>query len=301
MLLEGDLKTAPTILITGATGQVGQALAKTMTTLGRVVALKRSDLNLTDVDAIATCLKKRKPDVILNAAAYTAVDRAEDEKDVAFAINAKAPEKMAEIAKELGSVFVHYSTDYVFAGLANRAYREDEVCAPLNVYGQSKEEGERLIAKVGGRFLILRTSWVYSAVGTNFLRTMLRLAKERKELSVVDDQRGSPTSANSLALATSQIVAQILSPACQGNGKSWAGLYHLTASGETTWFGFAQKIFEKAGSVIELRRMATRDYVSKAQRPLYSVLDQTKIQNQFGIFMPDWQESLQGVMSELGF
>ncbi|HEX6266246.1 MAG TPA: dTDP-4-dehydrorhamnose reductase, partial [Burkholderiales bacterium] len=224
------------ILLVGRNGQVGRELAQALAPLGEVNAPSRAQLDLTDADRIAAVVRGASPEVIVNAAAYTAVDRAESEPDAAFSVNASAPRLLAEEAARLGALLVHYSTDYVFDGEKAGPYAEDDTPRPLNVYGASKLAGERAIAAAGCRHLILRTSWVYGPHGSNFMRTILRAARERPELRVVDDQWGAPTSSTALARATARLLPS-----------HPEGLYHITAAGKTTWYGFARAIVARAG------------------------------------------------------
>ena len=227
----------PRILVTGAQGQVGFELARLLPACGEVVALDRAGLDLADPDALVARVRAVAPDLIVNAGAYTAVDLAETERASAFAVNARAPQILAEEARRIGALLIHYSTDYVFDGMAGVPYREDAPVAPLNVYGASKLAGEQAIAAAGAHALTLRTSWVYGLRGRNFLVTIRRLAAERPELRIVADQTGTPNWAVALATATADLVAQGL-PAL----KERAGLYHFSATGATTWHGFAQAI-----------------------------------------------------------
>jgi len=258
-----------------------------------LTALDRAACDLSDPDAVHAAIARAKPQVIVNAAAWTAVDRAEAEPDACHRINAGAPEAMAAAARDSGALLVHYSTDYVFDGSARQPYREDDPVGPLGAYGHSKLAGEQAITASGCAAVILRTSWVYGLTGQNFLRTMLRLAGEREEIGVVDDQQGSPTWSRSLARATLQLLDR---HAC--DPASWpgvSGLYHATASGSTTWFGFASAIFEQAPGLARrprLRPLATADYPLPAPRPAWSVLDCGRLQARFGITLPGWREAL---------
>jgi dTDP-4-dehydrorhamnose reductase len=274
------------ILLTGASGQVGGELAALLAAQADVAAPDRAALDLTSPDAIVAAVRAAAPDIVINAAAYTAVDLAERERDLAFAVNARAPQVLAEEAKRSGALLVHYSTDYVFDGGADAPYHEDSPTAPLNVYGESKLEGERAIAATGGAALVLRTSWVYGLRGRNFLTTMQRLARERDELRVVDDQAGAPNWSRELARATARIVA---------NGRHVVaerrGLYHLTARGATTWYGFARAILADVPRV-RIVPITTAEYPTPASRPAWSVLDTARFERTFGFALPDWQVSL---------
>ena len=276
----------PRILVTGAQGQVGFELARLLPLHGDVIALDRSGLDLADPDAIQAAVRAVAPDLIVNAGAYTAVDAAEKERDAAFAVNARAPQILAEEARRSGALLIHYSTDYVFDGSARTPYREDAPVAPLNVYGESKLAGEQAVAAVGAHALTLRTSWVYGLRGRNFLVTIRRLASERPELRIVADQTGTPNWAVALAKATGTLVAQGL-PAL----KARAGLYHFSAAGATTWHGFAQAIVGEVVSPV-VRPITTAEFPTPARRPAYGVLDVSLFQDTFNFGLPAWQESL---------
>jgi dTDP-4-dehydrorhamnose reductase len=273
------------ILLTGADGQVGWELRRTLAPLGEVRALGRADLDLADVDRVRAVVRDGNPDAIVNAAAYTAVDKAESERAAAFAVNAVAPGVLAEEAKRNGALLVHYSTDYVFDGTKPSPYVEEDAPNPINVYGASKLAGEQAIATSGCRHLILRTSWVYGSRGRNFPLTMLRLARERPELRVVDDQVGAPTSSPAIARAT----AQLLRPGAHG-------LYHLSAGGKTTWCGFARAILARAGIATPVLAIHTADYPTPARRPLNSRLDCSRLRADFGIELPTWEAQLAEVI-----
>jgi dTDP-4-dehydrorhamnose reductase len=252
-----------------------------------VVAFGRAELNLADPPAIRGTVRTVAPDVIVNAAAYTAVDKAETDSELAFAVNGAAPGVLAEEARSLRALLVHYSTDYVFDGCKDSPYTEEDAAAPLNVYGASKLEGERAVSAAGGAYLILRTSWVYAPRGRNFLLTMLRLAGERTELRVVDDQIGAPTSARAIAEATARIL---------GMGKEANGLFHLSAGGSTSWFGFARAIIAategRRAKSPKLIPISTAEYGAPAARPRNSVLSNEKFRRAFGFELPSWQDQL---------
>jgi dTDP-4-dehydrorhamnose reductase len=291
------------ILLTGVTGQVGWELQRTLMTLGEVIPVGRSvshpslQMDLAQVDSIRRTIREIKPNLIINPAAYTAVDKAETEPELAMAINGIAPGAIAEEAKRIGAAVIHYSTDYVFDGTKNTAYTEEDQPNPQNIYGKTKLAGEQAIASVGVPHLILRTSWVYSLRGKNFLLTMLRLAQEREEIRVVDDQIGAPTWSRMIAEATAQIISQApenISDFLANKG----GLYHLTASGQTSWYGFAQAIFGygEGKSDRKLQRLiaiTSKEYPTPASRPAYSLLDSQKLSHKFGLVLPDWQKSLE--------
>ena len=258
-----------------------------------LTALDRSACDLSDAEAVHAAIAQAKPQVIVNAAAWTAVDRAETEPDACHRINAEAPAAMAAAARDSGALLVHYSTDYVFDGRARQPYREDDPVAPLGAYGRSKLDGERAIAASGCAAVVLRTSWVYGMTGQNFLRTMLRLAAEREEIGVVDDQEGSPTWSRSIARATLDLLDRHASDAASWDGLS--GLYHATAGGSTTWFGFASAIFELAPNLARrprLRPLTTADYPLPAPRPAWSVLDCSRLASRTSVTLPDWHDAL---------
>lgn len=294
---------SPRVLILGAAGQVGVELQRSFAGFGSVVAVDREAFDLADPNETRALIRREKPDVILNAAAYTAVDRAESEPEVAMAINGHAPRTLAEEAQRANALLVHYSTDYVFDGTKREPWLETDKPNPLSTYGTSKLAGERAIQGVGGRYLIFRTSWVYGPHGRNFLQTMLRLAGERDRLSIVDDQIGSPTTSNELARATRTIVEGVLSEK-YGSMHEWAGLYHMTCSDAVTWFGFAQAIFARAPSNLnvqlpELISIKTEEFPTAARRPLYSVLSNQKLFDRFGVRLANWQKALDQVFSAL--
>jgi dTDP-4-dehydrorhamnose reductase len=280
------------ILLLGKNGQVGWELARALAPLGEVTALGRAELDLADVPRLIATVRALQPEVIVNAAAYTAVDKAESEQDAAFAVNATAPRVLAEEAKRSGALLVHFSTDYVFDGAKATPYVEEDPTNPLNVYGASKLAGERAIPAAGCRHLILRTSWVYGPRGANFMLTMLRLARERPQLRVVDDQVGAPTSSRAIADATAAVLVRAMaSPGLEG-------LYHLTASGETSWCGFARAILARAGIEIPVVPIPTEQYPTPARRPRNSRLDCARLRAAFGVTLAPWQESLAEAMRE---
>jgi dTDP-4-dehydrorhamnose reductase len=288
-----------TILLTGASGQVGWELRSTLAPLGRVIAADRDQLDLADTTAIRQTIRAAAPTVIVNAAAYTAVDKAENEHALAMQVNAIAPGVMAEEAGRVGALLVHYSTDYVFDGAKNSPYVEDDPPRPLSIYGQSKLEGERAVAATGCRHLILRTSWVYSTRRSNFVLTMLKLARERSELAVVSDQVGSPTSAKALAKSTAALLQSIAA------GNTATGLYHLSAAGSASRHELVRRMIELAresgggNTWAGLRTAKTADFPLPAARPPYSVLDNGKIRRDFGISMPSWDVQLREFLGEL--
>lgn len=295
-----------TILVTGASGQVGYELVRALAPLGHVVAPTSAEMNLADADGIRAMVRAVAPTVIVNAAAYTNVDRAEVDRECCFAINARAPGILAEEAQRVGAALVHYSTDYVFDGTKRIAYTEDDVPCPANVYGASKLAGEQAIRSVGGGYLILRTSWVYGARGSNFLRTIRRLARERSEIKVVSDQVGAPTWSRAIARTTASLLGKLL-----GRGETAAesvmlasGVYHLTADGSTSWYDFARVIVDdqRQRGEIPCERIipvTTSEYGAPAPRPLFSVLNNSKLRSRFDCAMPDWRALLKLVLQDV--
>lgn len=280
------------LMITGASGQVGHELRRSLQPLGPIAAFDRTRLDVTDADAIVAAVRRLKPAIIVNAAAYTAVDRAEDDAAIADAINARAPGILAEEAKRLGACLVHYSTDYVFDGRAARPYREGDATGPLNVYGRSKLAGETAVLAANPASIVLRCSWVYSTRGANFLPTMQRLGRERDEVRVVDDQIGCPTWARYIAEATALMLERCGFSAAALRERP--GLYHLAAGDSTSWCGFARAILAATPGCETVRVVAipSAEYPTKATRPAYSVLDTTRLRDAFGVFMPSWQSQL---------
>ncbi|AKM32026.1 dTDP-4-dehydrorhamnose reductase [Pandoraea faecigallinarum] len=284
------------ILLTGATGQVGWELARCLQGMGDVHAPGRNEMDLLDTDSVAKTLRDFAPDLIVNPAAYTAVDRAETDEAAAYQVNAVVPGIMAEEARRLGALVVHYSTDYVFDGTSATPYREDEPTNPQNAYGRTKLAGEAAIAASGANHLVLRTSWVYGTRGANFLLTVQRLARERDELRIVADQHGAPTWCRTIAELTSQVLARGLTETGV-DADFWrehGGLYHMTAAGQTTWHGFTEAILDltvpaKRPNVVAI---PTSAYPLPAKRPAYSVLDNGKLARRFGLRAPDWRDAL---------
>jgi len=295
-----------TVLVLGGNGQLGQELLRALMPLGEVVATTRSGqlpdgsqcevADFNQPDSLAALLDRLQPAGVVNAAAYTAVDRAEQEREAAFAANAVAPGVIARWCAAHDIPFVHYSTDYVFDGQGTTPYREDEPTSPLGVYGTSKRDGEDAVRAAGGRHLIFRTAWVYASHGANFLRTMLRVGAERDALRVVADQFGTPTPA--------ALIADVTALALQHSGRL-SGTWHLTASGQTSWHGFAEAIFAEAlaagvlNKVPQVEAIASSEYPTPAKRPACSVLDNHKLQQDLGISLPSWQDGLKRVIGEL--
>ena len=279
------------VLVCGHNGQVAQALKTQLAGLGEVHLLGRDQLDLAQPEALREPLRQLAPELIINAAAYTAVDQAESEPDTAFAINAQAPGVLAEEALRLGAPLIHYSTDYVFDGEKAAPYTEQDVPNPLGVYGRSKLAGEQAIAAVGGAHLILRTSWVYSLHGRNFLLTMQRLLQEKPQLRVVDDQIGAPTWASTIAISTRALIERWQA----GRAGAW-GTYHLTAQGQTSWFGFAQAIGEQLKArglpCAELLPIPSSEYPTPARRPANSRLDCSRLAREWDVTLPHWQQAL---------
>jgi dTDP-4-dehydrorhamnose reductase len=292
-----------TILLTGTSGQLGFELQQALKPLGVVIAPDRHALDLANPDQIRRIVREVKPDLIVNPAAYTAVDKAESEPQAAIAANGGAPGIFAEEAKRLGAVFIHYSTDYVFDGAKPEPYVEDDLCLPLNVYGATKLAGERAVEQVGGRYLVFRTSWVYGARGKNFMLTMLRLAQDRRELRVVADQVGAPTWTESIARGTVNILCNVIAEH-RTNADWWqahAGIYHMTAGGSTSWAEFAGAIFESAQLVEppHVVPITTDQYPTPAQRPRNSRLSNEKLMRTFGVQLPQWREALEQCIAGL--
>jgi dTDP-4-dehydrorhamnose reductase len=287
----------PKILIFGRVGQVGWELRHKLACLGQVSSVDFPEIDFSKPDTIRDAVRAAEPTVIVNAAAYTAVDKAEASPEPAWAINAIGPGVIAEEAKRLGALMVHYSTDYVYDGSKQGPWVETDKPNPLSVYGKTKLAGDEAIAAVGGDSLILRTSWVYGARGGNFLLTMLRLAKERPELRIVDDQTGSPTTSECLAQATADILSQVITPG--GGLAGRGGVYHLTSSGATTWFGFAKAFLSKQAVCPKLTPISASEYPLPAVRPVNSVLSCDRIAETFGIRMPSWELALDLVLETL--
>ena len=293
------------ILLLGKNGQVGWELQRSLAPLGEVLALDRHSApwcgDLSQPERLAQTVRDYRPDVIVNAAAHTAVDKAESEPELARCLNATAPEALAKAAAEVGAWLVHYSTDYVFNGQGDQPWQEGGATDPLSVYGQTKLEGEQAIAAAYAKHLIFRTSWVYAARGGNFAKTMLRLAGERERLTVIDDQHGAPTGADLIADVTAHAIRRVLQQ------QDLAGIYHLVAAGETTWHGYASHVIAKARlinpdlalKVNEIAPVSTASFPTAAQRPLNSRLSTHKLQQAFGLVLPPWQLGVDRMLAEI--
>ena len=283
------------ILLIGKEGQVGGELSTLLQPFGDLTIFGEDDLDLTQVDRIREKLREVQPHVIVNAAAYTAVDKSEEEPDLAMAVNGTAPGILAEEAKKLGAALIHYSTDYVFDGEKREPYTEEDSPNPMGVYGRTKLAGDRAIQSASLPHLIFRTSWVYGLKGKNFLLTMQRLAKEKDELKIVDDQVGAPTWCRTIAQTTANVLTQILpqsSPGDLSRFERTSGLYNLVCGGQTSWYGFAQAILKEGSDTTKLIPIPTSEYPTPAKRPLYSVLSTKKLKSSFGITPPDWDVTL---------
>jgi dTDP-4-dehydrorhamnose reductase len=291
------------IIVVGRNGQLAWELRRCLPVLGTVTAIGRPGIDLAEPDSIRRAIREYEPDVIVNAAAYTAVDQAEADTELAFRVNADAPALMAEEAKRARALFVTYSTDYVFDGRKESPYTELDPPNPLNTYAASKLAGDRAVEDVGGAYLILRTSWVYGPRGKNFLRTIMKLAVEREELRIVDDQVGAPTSSEDIAQATGQMIRQLAGQSRLQALGDRRGIYNLTSQGSVSWCGFARAIVEEMGRRgVKEKRLAkvvpisTRDYPIAAARPKNSMLSNEKISRTFGVVMPEWKVSLAKVV-----
>lgn len=294
----------PRILLTGGTGQIGWEIQRALAPLGQVLAPSSRELNLTDSTRLRDTVRQLRPRLIVNAAAYTAVDAAETDVDAAHALNAVAPGVLAEEAARLGAPIVHYSTDYVFDGRKATPYREDDAPNPLNVYGRTKLAGEIAVAAAGEQHLIFRTSWVYGLRGKNFLLTIRRLAAEREELRIVDDQWGAPTWCRAIAGATAEVLSRLLREDRFELSDAQSGLYHLTARGETTWCRFARAIIAtdptlSARRAVTVHAISTAEYPTPAMRPARSVLSSERLMRQFGTSVEGWDGQLEDCVSRV--
>ncbi|HEY4093150.1 MAG TPA: dTDP-4-dehydrorhamnose reductase [Luteibacter sp.] len=294
------------IVLLGGDGQLGWYLRASLAPLGTVTTVTRCGLNgdiacdLSDLSAVRATILAERPALVVNAAAYTAVDAAEDDLTAAETMNSLLPGALGEVCHRLGAAVIHYSTDYVFAGDSSRPYREDDATAPLNVYGRTKLAGEEALAASGADHLVLRTAWVYSLRARNFLTTMLRLAKERDELRVVSDQHGCPTSAPLLADTTARIASNWMARRDRRQG-----IYHLTATGGTTWHGFAEVIVERAAALgalphrVPVRAIRSADFPTPAKRPAWSLLETQRVRHDFALTLPTWEDDLIHVLAPL--
>ena len=284
------------ILLTGKNGQVGWELNRSLSKLGTVFAMGREDMDLSKPETLRPVIQDIRPDIIINAAAYTAVDKAESEPDLAMIVNGIAPGVIAKEAKKIGAAVIHYSTDYVFDGKATSPYKEENPTYPLSVYGNSKLAGEQAVSQAGIPHIIFRTSWVYSLRGGNFLTTIQKLAQTRKQIKVVDDQTGTPTSARAIAESTTHILGQGLNAGTTKSSIfSHPGIFHISCGGETNWFGFAKTILKLSGlsEGTEVTPIPTSEYPTLATRPKYSLLSNKKLKQVFHHEMPPWQDDLQ--------
>jgi dTDP-4-dehydrorhamnose reductase len=282
------------VALVGAGGQVGQALLQSLQPVGEILPLRRADLDLANADAVEETVRAIRPDLVINAAAYTQVDAAERDSDTAWAVNAEAPAAMARAAAQVGAGMIHFSTDYVFDGRKSAPYDETDAPAPLNVYGRSKLAGDAGVEAVGAPYLIFRTSWVYDCGGRNFFSAIVKRARDTGRLRVVADQVGAPTHAVAIADAVATILRQLAgdSRALSATIADRSGLYNMSAGGSTSWFGFAEAIIADLGLEALVEPIATRDYGAAAARPAYSVLDNSRLRETFGIGLRDWREEL---------
>lgn len=298
------------ILLLGKNGQVGWELQRTLKPLGEIIALSRQNENglcgdLSDLPGVVETIEKLKPDVVVNAAAYTAVDKAETEREQAYLINAKAPEVIAQALKYNNGLLVHYSSDYVFDGSGDESRLESAQTNPVNYYGYSKLAGERAIADSGCEHLIFRTSWVYGIHGGNFIKTMVKLAKEKDTLSIVNDQIGVPTGADLIADVTAHVIRSYMQQASGKNRLALNGIYHLVPDGETTWFDYACLIFKQLREMgyslplTETTPVATLQYPTPANRPLNSRLNNQKLKNVFDFYLPSWESGVRRMLDEM--
>ncbi|MCP4603642.1 MAG: dTDP-4-dehydrorhamnose reductase [Proteobacteria bacterium] len=287
----------PVVFLTGRNGQVGYELNSILRNIGRVVAVDVDELDLTDEATIRKMIREIQPSLIINPAAYTAVDQAESEPEPAFQVNETAPGILSEEAARLDIPIIHFSTDYVFDGKKRTPYLEDDMPNPTSVYGKSKLAGEHAVIRSGARHVILRLSWVYGVRGSNFLSTMLRLGQERKELRIVSDQHGAPTWSKEIAAATSTVAKALL------RSKIPSGIYNLPASGETTWYDFAVKIFDLGKRLVPMPPVIipipSSEYPTPAKRPQYSILSGQKLEDTLGTTLPHWEQQLHSVMEKL--
>ena len=284
------------ILLTGKNGQVGWELNRSLSRLGTIFAMGRNDMDLSKPETLGPVIQDIRPDIIINAAAYTAVDKAESEPELAMIVNGTAPGVIAEEAKKIGAGMIHYSTDYIFDGKAKSPYKEEDATCPLSIYGKSKLAGEQAVAQAGIPHIIVRTSWIYSLRGSNFLNTMRKLVQTRKQIRVVDDQIGAPTWARAIAEGTTRILEQNLKGSTTTSKLiTHSGIFHMSCLGETNWFVFANKILElsRLQKDTEVIPIPTIDYPTPTDRPKYSLLSNKKLKQVFHHEMPQWQDALQ--------
>ncbi|MBN1378986.1 MAG: dTDP-4-dehydrorhamnose reductase [Gammaproteobacteria bacterium] len=293
------------ILLVGKNGQIGWELQRTLSALGELIATDRQSLDLANVDMIRKVVNDIKPQLIVNASAYTAVDQAESEFEAAMTVNAIAPGILADEAKKIGAALIHYSTDYVFDGKKASPYHEEDICSPLNIYGESKKAGEIAIQNSGCVYIVLRTSWIYGNRGKNFLKSIVNLSKQKHELKIVDDQIGSPTWCRSVAEYSTQIIKSYLRRSFfLGKMEKDAGIYHISATNHVSWYGFAERILKEYSrnsgcALAKLVPITTSEYPLPAKRPKYTVLSNDKINKVFGIKMPAWEDMLTMCLSEM--
>lgn len=288
------------ILVFGKSGQVGAGLFEDLKGLGSVRCVGRETADLTDLAAVANVIQEEQPSVVVNAAAYTHVDQAETDKELAHLVNAKAPAVMAEMAAAISAWFIHYSTDYVFDGECSAPYTEGRPKNPQSVYGSTKSAGEEAIEQMTDRYLILRTSWVYSNNGRNFLNTILRLSKQQRELRIVDDQTGTPTYSRALSSSTAAMIKKLV--ATGWDNQDLAGIFNMTCQGSTTWYGFACEILKSAGiEGVRIDPITTSEFPTPAKRPRYSVLDNSKLEQVYGLRLPHWRDSLKECLAQRAF
>lgn len=290
-----------TILITGANGQLGWELGQLAKSYPafKFVLVDRSQLDLACPETFEKIIQAIAPDYIINTAAYTAVDKSESEKELAYTVNANAVQELARISKAFAIPFITYSTDYVFDGEATEPYLSSTKMDPVNYYGSTKAAGETLAMEANEQTIVIRTSWVFSSYGNNFVKTMLRLMKERESLNIVADQKGRPTYAKDLAMATMKMIEALHTGKTMSAGKSIKGVYHYANTGETTWFDFAAKIKAIAGLDCALNPIETKDFPTPAKRPAYSVLDTSRIEEALSLTIPTWEEALASCMKEI--
>jgi dTDP-4-dehydrorhamnose reductase len=293
------------ILLTGKDGQIGSELHKVLSQFGEVTAAGRNEMDLAEPNQIQRIVRQVKPELIISSGAYTAVDKAESEPDLAKAVNGISPKILAQEAKSEGSLLIHYSTDYIYSGeMQQRPYFESDFPAPNSIYGKTKLEGDQAIERSGASHLIFKTGWVYSSTGKSFLRTVLKLAKEKNALRIVNDQTGTPTWCRSIAIATGEIIKNLIEKkegSLSNAASSISGIYHMTCQGKTSWHGFAQAILELScpENIPKLLAISTEEYPTPATRPTYSVLSNTKLQKTFGVELPHWEDAIKKCLKNI--